>query len=89
MADFYKGLSKKGCKRKISNYYVMPDPDPASPTHNNAWRSRIKSGMTPLLNSLSTNDHSKENAVGMVHYRNLRLVFQHFEDSFKLFTAHH
>jgi len=35
----------------------MPDPDPASPATINGWRSRIKCGMTPFLDSLKGNRH--------------------------------
>jgi len=30
---------------------VIPDPDPVSPAYINGWRSRIKCGMTPYLDS--------------------------------------
>ena len=38
--------------REFYNQTVIPDPDPVSPGHINDWRSRIKYGMTPFLDSL-------------------------------------
>jgi len=40
----------RNCRDVI--HFVMPDLDPASPATLNGWRSRIKCGMTPFLDSL-------------------------------------
>lgn len=38
--------------KELYNQEVIPAPDPVSPGHINDWRSSIRYGMTPFIDSL-------------------------------------
>jgi poly-gamma-glutamate capsule biosynthesis protein CapA/YwtB (metallophosphatase superfamily) len=66
---------QKGHSTKYNNYdTVMPDTDPASPAFIKEWRSRIRYGMTPFLDSLKSSGHKR------IDDKKLKIGFAGFND---------